>query len=170
MLGSLRRQGDVYIQIHNSLRKKKYFSRGLTLSINLIHGKGQQEIQIFVFQNDINNKQMFNDTMSKCSSETSQGCRFKLAICTACHELNLSPFFINCSSIYEPGLKMFSKPTEDKFKTFLNTINGTILTLYIISMVSLIALCYLCFHLKTILYKGINIHTHTLLHYSCMHV
>lgn len=111
---------------------------------------------------------MFNDTMSKYSSETSQGCRFKLAICTACHEVNQSPFFINCSSINEPGLKMFFKPAEDKCRTFLNTRNGTILTLYIISMVSLIALCYLCSHLKTILYKGINIHTHTLLH-VCMH-
>ena len=100
---------------------------------------------------------MFNDTMSKCSSQTSQGCRFKLAICTACHKVNQSPFFINCSSINEPGLKMFLKPTEDKCKTFINTRNGTILTLYIISMVS----CYLCSHLKTILYKGINIHTHT---------
>lgn len=61
---------------------------------------------------------MFNDTMSKYSSAMAQGCRFKLAICTTCHEVNQLSVFINYSSINEPGLKMFSKQTEDKYKTF----------------------------------------------------
>lgn len=60
---------------------------------------------------------MYNDTMSKYGPEMSQGCRFKLAICTACHEVNRSLFFMNCSGINEPGLEKFSKPREDKCKT-----------------------------------------------------
>lgn len=88
--------------------------------------------------------------------------QIKLTICTACHEVNRSSFFMkNCSSINEPGPPKFSNPMDEDVKRILIFRNETNLNLSPLKRYPCIHLYYFCCHFQTPSSDDVCIPTHT---------